>query len=149
MDRNPIEELIRQQEKSEKTAGNGGVSILLGVVFMVMGVAFMLASPGFGFIWIMLGLFLVVFGVQAQKLKKQREQKAAAMQARREPQYQSAQPKPQQAVKAAHCDNTEEHRHFDPAPYDAVQRRRDSMRHLYEAGLLTREEYADYVRKQK
>jgi len=57
------------------------------------------------------------------------------------------------------CDNKEPHRHFSSAAPkqvykantvdapDQIRRRLNNMRDLFEAGLLTKEEYADEVRK--
>jgi len=73
----------------------------------------------------------------------------AAAGTKKPPQRPAARP-PQPPQKP--CPNPEQHRHYEAAPRQSVtasdnQRRRENARRLYDAGLLTREEYDAEVRR--
>lgn len=189
MQSNPLEDLIRKQQKAgQNQSGSVGVAAFLLLLGVFVGI------PMFG--WSVGGLFSLAMLwalISALKEQKRRQQAAQRAQQARAATAQAAvarpaarpaanpapvQKAPAPAAKAApakpvRCDNPEPHRHFEapkPQPqkpcdnrephrhFDrdamnaayvqyAQERRRESVRALFDAGLLTREEYSDQLRR--
>ena len=132
------------------------VLILIGVMITAIG------AGGVGLVWTIVAVIILVNG-QKQFRKAQRQTSGAAPRPAGSPR-----PGPEAA-----CPNPEPHRHFEtPAPAaprrrdppaqqrsyhtfvqpagrwpTAAEKRLENMKHLYQAGLLTREEYDAEVRR--
>lgn len=117
------------------------VFLLVGLNFLQFGIHFL--NPRFGAVFTIIGLFVIgkVIGrlFSGKKKDGKREKKTCAN------------PEPHRHFERAKpCPNEEKHVHAASKPLTrpeqderARQRRRENLRALYDAGLLTREEYND------
>lgn len=170
----PQNDLRNRKFKADAQSNPGcaaATTVGICTVFILIGIGMLATDTGiFGLIWIAVSVGILVSGVkQAKKMGGQKHAPFASTAAPRPPFAGEKAP----ARAEERCDNPEPHRHFDapapaapkawanPAPprrYESdapapkrwptdTERRRESMRQLYEAGLLTREEYAEELRR--
>ena len=154
---NPL--LEQNRKKADQNPGCAtGVCVAIGVIFLLMGVVFLFAEMGGGsVIWLLLGVFLIRTGIRSGKAAGKQAPARPAPRPAAAPRADRPKPKAAEA-----CPNPEPHRHYESAPrkreYDtfvqpakqwptAAERRRENMKNLYDAGLLTREEYDSELRR--
>lgn len=155
MQQNPLEQMQRKQRKTGQNQQQS-VSTLLVLLGLSIISIFLIGFPG-----VLFTGMIVYFLVMALKTKKKQDAREGSV-------VQTAQPKPQ----PVRCDNPEPHRHFEapkpqptactkPEPHRHADRaanrmtyeqysrekRRASLGYLLDAGLLTREEYKDQLRR--
>lgn len=147
--------------------------MVIGVILTLIGLMSIAGGEGTGgAVLSVIGVFLLSRGITMAKAAGKQAKKAVNREAYREPIRQmkqdiSRQVKEtvrEQVRQAEKCPNPEPHRHYEAAPqkkaYDTfvaqdkrwptpAERRLENMKNLYDAGLLTREEYNDEVRKVK
>ena len=135
---------------------------LQAVVLLIFGIVFLPLAPSVGAVLTLVSVVLMVQGFKGLKGRDSGSRPAGPAVRPPEP-VKCPNPEPHRHYEApAACPNPEPHRHYEAAPrkkrYDtfvdrdkkwptAEERRLKNMRNLYDAGLLTREEYDDAVRK--
>ena len=160
--------------KAVQTQNAGCAAALLaavGVVVLLVGGLSIIGGAGTGgAVVTIIGIFLLGRGIAMAAAAGKQTQKPVNREAYREPIRQMKQDISrqvretvrEQVSQAEKCPNPEPHRHYEAAPkkkkYDTFvardkkwptpeERRLENMKNLYDAGLLTREEYLDEVRK--
>ena len=147
------------------------VLTVIGIVLVAVGFMALIGGGGTPGAWFtLIGVFVLIRGLTMVKAARKGAKKAVNREAYREPIRQMKQDISrqvretvrEQVRQAEKCPNPEPHRHYEAAPkkqtYDTfvardkrwptpAERRLENMKNLYDAGLLTREEYNDEVRK--
>lgn len=152
-----------QKAAQQQNAGcSAALLVVVGFTILIVGIGVTANGVGIGGFMTLIGVFLIGRGIaliRTPQKSSARPQTAA----RPAPQRPAAKPAPKKKPEAE-CPNPEPHRHYEAPPrkqeYDtfvvrdkkwptAQERRLENMKNLYDAGLLTREEYDDEVRKIK
>ena len=167
-DRNftPYKPSPSQKAAQQNSGCVAAMLVMFGFSLMIAGITATAAGGGMlGGIMTLIGVFLIGRGISMARAAQ--KQPARPQTAERPAQRPAPKPAARPAAKKApevECPNPEPHRHYEAAPrtkeYDTfvvqdkrgptpAERRLVNMKNLYDAGLLTREEYQDEVRKVK
>ena len=157
-------EALQEKDRSRKqgsSAGAGLLAVLGGLMFLAGFAVLFTGGILAGAVWMFLGGLLIRAAARAGKKKPAQPARPRPAPPKQAP---CTNPEPHRHFEADReepCPNPEPHRHFETAPrkrqYDtfvqprqwptARERRQENLRRLYEAGLLTREEYRDELRR--
>ena len=157
----------KPQPKAAQSQNSGCGIMLLGWFLMIVSFGAISAGIGGGAVLTLVAVFLIARGIGSLWKVRMGTSKPVKWVVPDAPQRSApkpaAKPAPKKKPEEA-CPNPEPHRHYEAAPrkkeYDTFvaqdkrwptpeERRLQNMKNLYDAGLLTREEYDDEVRKIK